>query len=150
MLTLTHKVAKHWSVHYKELTEAPSNSWIVDFHILSPRRKYSLIVHRQTLFTILQNGLVKSPEEAFNLVQEATTNFNYTLPVLKLFRNSDRKINGSITNIKDFIHCLQPGETLQKIEYLINRTPFKAIYYYQPREMFKAHCSRTLPIREKF
>ena len=143
MINLSTKAAKRFHINWTELEERSGDFWKIDIVMLG-RIPMLFIVHEYTLFTLVRR------KSQFKNLQAITKDINVSCPWYKnnaefsLGKNGNRKITGSINEIKRMTVGLYSAENINAMEMSINQglfsylsagkndytTPFQAVESY--------------------
>ena len=123
MINLTRKAAGRFHIQYKDLPEQEGDLWRVDI-IMMERFPVLLIVHEYTLYTLVRR---KSDYSSINQIADEIRIHCpwYKYPGdLTIGKNNNRRVNGSISEMK-FIACGQFSiDEIQHLQMTINRCQF--------------------------
>jgi len=150
MLDFTRKSAQIFNLQWKDLVGRKGDHWKIDIEMFG-RVPMLLIVHEQTLFTIVRR---KSEFRNPNMVADEIRlccNWYRQTGETGFGRNSDRRLSGSINEMKRITRIMDfSPEGINKAEMAINGclftylgskgggtmcTPFEAVNGYQKGEM---------------
>lgn len=136
MINLSKKACKHFGIPWEDMEYHEGDSWRVDY-VTIYRKKYLIVVHEATLFTLLLRAT--EYKEIKTVIAHIVMNCNwYRYDPDKLFigKASDRKVTGSIVDMKQLIKSNQEiNMNVIEINRFLNDTPFSAISGKKP---FKA------------
>lgn len=134
MLNLSAKAAKKFKISFSSLVSREGNYWRIDTVIIS-RKTWLLCTHEPTLFTlILRATNFKKLED---LLPELN-HFGLTQETVTLGKGSNRKITGSMTDMKNMIwHMDHDGTSVMEMITLINETPFSVIEMDSPTKRYQ-------------
>jgi hypothetical protein len=136
VIALTARAAKRWKVAHAALPAVETGAWIVDLMKLGQGPLLVLIVHQDTLFTLLRPAsLVKTVEQV--AAEVACVQPHHVPAVTPLYRNGNRRVTGSITDMKHLIRVWLEFDELAVVEDKINDCPFSAIDMDHPRKRFE-------------
>ncbi|MDD5310082.1 MAG: hypothetical protein PHU25_22420 [Deltaproteobacteria bacterium] len=136
MITLTARAAKRWKVAHASLPPVETGAWVVDLMKLGKGPLLVLIVHQETLFSLLR------PAAVVKTLDQVSGEITRVCPgrapaVTPLYRNGNRRVTGTITDMKYMIRVWALHWALPVVEEKINDTPFSAIGMDLPRERFE-------------
>ena len=143
MINLSNKAAKRFNISWAELVERSGDFWKVDIVMLG-RIPMLFIVHEYTLFILVRR------KSQFKNLQDIANEIKRFCPwyknneVFSFGKNGNRKITGSINEMKRMTVGLYSAENINAMEMLINQclfsylsagkndysTPFEAIESY--------------------
>jgi len=136
MIALTTKAAKRWKLKYVELEAVETGAWVVDLLKLGRGPLLVLIVHQDSLFTLLRPfAEVKSLEHLGAEIARVWP--GYRLDATAICRNGNRRVTGSITDMKHLIRVHVRFDDLSVVEEKINDCPFSAIGMDHPQRRFE-------------
>jgi hypothetical protein len=135
MIALTTKAAKRWKLKCAALSAVEAGAWVVDLLELDRGLLLVMIVHQDTLFTLLRPA---SEVKSLARVAEEISRVRPGEPVdpASVCRNGNRRVTGTITDMKRMIRVWVRHWELSVVEEKINDTPFSAIGMDLPRERF--------------
>jgi len=123
MINLSNKAAKRFRVKWSSLEERSGDFWKVDVQMFD-RVPMLLIVHEYTLFTLVRRKTqFRSPLLIADEIKQACPWYRY-VGEPTLGKNSNRKITGSITEIKRMTWGLYTPEQINGLEMAINNGLF--------------------------
>ena len=143
MINLTNKAAQRFKVAWKSLEERSGDFWKIDL-VMNGRVPMLLIVHEYTLFTLVRRkSQFRTPEDIREEIKISCPWYK-TPEACSLGKNGNRKLTGSINEIKRLTDGLYSPEQINAMEMSINnclfsylsagkndfRTPFKAVESY--------------------
>jgi hypothetical protein len=135
MIALTARAAKRWKVAHTSLPAVETGAWVVDLMKLGKGPLLVLLVHQETLFTLLRPAsAVKTLAQV--AAEIAVVQHGCAPAVAPLYRNGNRRVTGSLTDMKYLIRVWGLHWALPVIEEKINDTPFSAIGMDFPGERF--------------
>jgi hypothetical protein len=123
MINISHKAAKRFHILWKELEDRTGDFWKVDVFMVG-RVPMLLIVHEYTLFTLVRR------KSHFQDLQSIAKDIIRSSPwyngetSFSLGKNGNRKLTGSITEIKRMIVGLYSAEQINAMEMAINQCLF--------------------------
>ncbi len=125
MFNLTMKSAKNFKYNWKELPEHNGDFWRIEVCLIK-RKKYFLAVHEKTFSTNILRAIdFKSPEEIAEVIRELNPWYRY--PGISVGKKQNRKLTGTINDMKNTIYYLEDIEDIAEIEKAINDTPWSAL-----------------------
>ena len=129
MINLTNKAAKRFRINWKNLEERSGDFWKVDV-VMIERVPMLFIVHEYTLFTLVRRkSQFHNPESIAGYVMNACP--WYKPPEsFSLGKNGNRKLTGSINEMKRMTLGLYSPEQINAIEMSINQ----GLFSYLPTE----------------
>ncbi len=143
MIDLSHQAAKRFRINWKDLVERSGDFWKVDA-VMIGRAPMLFVVHESTLFTLVRRKAAY--RDPLALADEITRSCPwYRCPdTPSLGKNGNRKLTGSINEIKRMISGFYAPEQINAMEMQINqglfsyldtgrdqyRTPFEAVADY--------------------
>ena len=137
MIALTTRAAKRWKVPHSSLPAVETGAWVVDLMKLGKGPLLVLIVHQETLFTLLRPAAdVKTLAQV--AAEIAKVQQGRAPAIAPLYKNGNRGVTGSITDMKFQVRFLAQVDDLAEIERKINDCPFSAIGRGFPRDRFEA------------
>jgi hypothetical protein len=123
MINLTKKAANRFKIQWHNLQQREGDFWKLDVFMMG-RIPMLLIVHEYTLFTLVRR---KSEFKAIGAVAEEILRccawYRYDEEI-STGKNSDRRISGSINEMKRILEFLHTAEQINKMEMTINKTLF--------------------------
>ncbi|WP_319407257.1 hypothetical protein [uncultured Desulfosarcina sp.] len=143
MINLSNKAAKRFRINWKDLEERSGDFWKVDA-VMVERVPMLFIVHEYTLFTLVRR------KSQFRDTLAIASEINNACPwyrgtkVTSLGKNGNRKLTGSINEMKRMTLGLYAPEQINAMEMTINQclfsylstdrngysTPFEAVESY--------------------
>ena len=123
MLDLSNKAAKKFQINWKDLEERSGDFWKVDVMMVT-RVPMLLIVHEHTLFTLIRR------KSQFRDLKELASDILRSCPwyqaikSLSFGKNGNRKLTGSINEMKRMISDLYYPEQINAMEMSINQCLF--------------------------
>ena len=143
MINLSNKAAKRFGINWKDLEERTGDFWKIDV-VMVERVPMLFIVHEYTLFTLIRR---KSQFRDLLAVANEVINscpWYHGLKSFTLGKNGNRRLTGSINEIKRMTLGLFSPEQINTMEMAINQglfsylsverkgysTPFEAVKYY--------------------
>jgi hypothetical protein len=144
MINLTKKTASRFNIPWHDLQQREGDFWKVDIFMMG-RIPMLLVVHEYTLFTLVRR---KSQFKTIDAVAEEILRccpwYRYNGEI-SIGKNSNRRVSGSINEMKRMLGFLDTPEKINKIEMTINnilfsylspkkddyKTPFDAVVFYQ-------------------
>ena len=123
MINLSNKAATRFKVKWKELEERSGDFWKVDIMMIG-RVPMLLVVHEYTLFTIIRR------KSTFQNLHNVSSEILKSCPwyhgpkSLSLGKNGNRKLNGSVNEIKRITAGLYSPEQINAMEMSINQCIF--------------------------
>ena len=123
MIDLSNKAAKRFRIKWKDLEDRSGDFWKVDAFMIG-RVPMLLIVHEFTLFTLVRRkSKFRDPLTiADEIMQSCPWYRSPSKP--SLGRNGNRKLTGSITEIKRMTMGLYSPEQINAMEMSINQVLF--------------------------
>jgi hypothetical protein len=143
MINLTKKAASRFNIQWNNLQQQEGDFWKIDIFMLG-RIPMLLIVHEHTLFTLVRR---KSEFKTINAVAEEILRccpwYQY-VGEISTGKNSNRRISGSINEMKRILEFVHSSEQINKMEMTLNnilfsylspkkddyKTPFEAVELY--------------------
>jgi len=136
MIAVTARAAKRWKVPHASLPAVETGAWVVDLMKLGKGPGLVLIVHQETLFTLLRwASAVKTLAQV--AAEIAAVQHGRMPAVTPLYKNGNRRVTGSITDMKFMMRCHAQFDDLAKIEDRINGSLFSVLGTDFPRERFE-------------
>lgn len=136
MIALTARAAKRWKVPHASLPAVETGAWVVDLMKLGKGPWLVLAVHQETLFTLLRwASAVKTLAQA--AAEIAAVQRGRVPSVTPLYKNGNRRVTGSINDMKFMMRYHARFDDLAEIEDQINGCIFSAIGMDVPRERFE-------------
>jgi hypothetical protein len=143
MINLSNKAAKRFGIRWKDLEERSGDFWKIDV-VMIERVPMLFIVHEYTLFTLVRR------KSQFRDILAVTKEVIITCPwyrgpkTLTLGKNGNRRLAGSMNEMKRMTLGLFSPEQINAMEMAINQglfsylsveregysTPFEAVEYY--------------------
>ncbi len=123
MINLSNKVAKRYHINWNELEERSGDFWKIDIVMLG-RVPMLFIVHEQTLFTLVRR------KSEFKSLEDIAEEIKFCCPWYKndtefsLGKNGNRKILGSINEMKRMTAEFYFADDINDMELLINTSLF--------------------------
>ncbi|WP_319522173.1 hypothetical protein [uncultured Desulfosarcina sp.] len=123
MINLTNKAAKRFHINWKDLEERSGDFWKVDV-VMIGRTPMLFIVHEYTLFTFVRR------KSQFHDLQSLSDEIINASPwykgqkALSLGKNGNRKLTGSINEMKRLTSGLYSPEQINAMEMSINQCLF--------------------------
>ena len=143
MINLSNKAAKRFRIDWKDLEERSGDFWKVDA-VMVERVPMLFIVHEYTLFTLVRRkSQYRDPLAIASEIINACPWYRGP-KIPSLGKNGNRKLTGSITEMKRMILGLYSPEQINAMEMAINQclfsylstdrkgfsTPFEAVESY--------------------
>jgi hypothetical protein len=143
MINLSNKAAKRFRINWKDLEDRSGDLWKVDV-VMAGRVPMLFIVHEYTLFTIVRRkSQFHHPQAIANDVINSCPWYRGSKS-LSLGKNGNRKLTGSINEMKRMTIGLYSPEQINAMEMAINQclfsylsadrngysTPFEAVERY--------------------
>ena len=123
MINLSNKAAKRFRINWKDLEERSGDLWKVDV-VMVERVPMLFIVHEYTLFTLIRRkSQFRDPQAIANDVINACPWYQATKS-LSLGKNGNRKLTGSINEMKRMTVGLYSPEQINAMEMSINQFLF--------------------------
>ena len=123
MINLSNKAAKRFRINWKDLEERSGDFWKVDV-VMVERVSMLFIVHEYTLFTLIQRkSQFRNPRAIANDVINSCPWYRATKP-FSLGKNGNRKLMGSINEMKRMTAGLYTPDQINTIEMSINHCLF--------------------------
>jgi len=149
MINLSNKAAKRFRINWKELEERSGDFWKVDA-VMVERVPMLFIVHEFTLFTLVRR---KSQFRDLEAVADEILNACpwYKGPgAFSLGKNGNRKLTGSIGEMKRMTLGLYSPEQINAMEMTINRCLFTYLTigrhgYTRPFEAVESYVKGATP-----
>jgi hypothetical protein len=149
MINLSNKAAKRFHINWKDLEERSGDFWRVDV-VMIGRTPMLFIVHEYTLFTFVR------PKSQFRDLQSLSGEINNASPwykgekSLSLGKNWNRKLTGSINEMKRMTVGLYAPEQINAMEMSINQGLFsylttKPDRYLNPFEAVESYAEDHTP-----
>lgn len=125
MFNLTIKAANNFKYSWKNLPMQDGDYWRIDICHIN-RLKYLMAVHEETFCTHLLRAFdFKSFELIHRFILELSPWFCFSS--VSIGKCNDRKVTGTMTEMKKIIWSLQDEYTPLQIEKLLNQTPWFAL-----------------------
>lgn len=149
MINLSNKAAKRFRINWKDLEERSGDFWKVDV-VMIGRTPMLFIVHEYTLFTLVRR---KSQYRDLQSLSDEIINASpwYKGPKsLSLGKNGNRKLTGSITEIKRMTLGLYTPDQINAMEMSINQCLFSYLStkpggYSRPFEAVESYAKGHTP-----
>ena len=123
MIDLSKKAAGRFKLKWDDLPERSGDHWKVDVMMVG-RVPMLLIVHAYTLFTLVRRkSEFKTVESIGDEIRRCCSWYRYDGPVT-VGKNSNRRLTGSITEIKRNTRGMYSPEQINAMEMQINRCLF--------------------------
>ena len=130
MINLSNKAAKRFGIHWKDLEERAGDFWKVDV-VMMERVPMLFIVHEYTLFTLVRRkSQFRDPQSIANEVIAASPWYKASEP-FSLGKNGNRKLTGSINEMKRMTVGLYSPDQINAMEMSLNRGLFS---YLSPKK----------------
>jgi hypothetical protein len=149
MIDLSNKAAKRFRINWKDLEERSGDFWKVDA-VMIGRVPMLLIVHEYTLFTLVRRkSQFHDPLAIANDILKTCPWYrNPTTP--SLGKNGNRKLTGSINEMKRMTLGLYSAEQINAMEMSINQGLFSYIStgregYMKPFEAVESYVKGRTP-----
>lgn len=149
MINLSNKAAKRFRIGWKDLVERAGDFWKVDV-VMIERVPMLFIVHEYTLFTLVRRkSKYPDPQSIANDVIKACP--WYKPPEsFSLGKNGNRKLTGSINEMKRMTLGLYSPEQINAIEMSINQGLFSYLSteqngYSKPFEAVESYAKGYTP-----
>lgn len=149
MLNFSQKAAKRFRLNWSELDERSGDFWKVDIDMFG-HVPLLMIVHEYTLFTLVRRKApFKTPLDITPEIRQCCPWYRYVgQPTLG--RNSDKRITGTITQMKREIGGLFSPAKLNAIERHINSSLYSCIAveqrdYGKPLEAVDGYVKGHMP-----
>lgn len=149
MIDLSNKAAKRFRINWKDLEERSGDFWKVDA-VMIDRVPMLFIVHEYTLFTLVRRkSQFRDPLGiAKDVIMSCPWYHSPTTP--SLGKNGNRKLTGSINEIKRIILGLYSPEQINAMEMAINRCLFSYLStdrkgYSNPFEAVESYAKGQTP-----
>jgi hypothetical protein len=123
MINLTNKAAKRFSINWKDLEERTGDFWKIDV-VMVERVPMLFVVHEYTLFTMVRR---KSQFKDISAIANEIINscpWYYGPKNLTLGKNGNRRLTGSISEVKRLVLGLFSPEQTNSMEMTINQSLF--------------------------
>jgi hypothetical protein len=136
MIALTARAAKRFKASHSKLPPIETGAWVVDLIKLFRGPQLVLIVHQDSLFT-----LVRKSDEVKTLA-DAVREIGRVWPEIEpadraaVYKNGSRRVTGTINDMKHMLRVWTRFKTLPEAEFMINDTPFSAIGMDHPTKWF--------------
>ena len=143
MLNLTKKAAQRFRVNWPSLSGQSGDVWVIDV-VMVGRIPKLLIVHSRTLFTLVRGkSTLKTLEMVRSEILDSCPWYRFTGPIT-VGRNTDRRLTGSMTELKQMSKWLYAVDEIDRLEEQINKCLFsylgeKPRNYGTPIEAVKAY-----------
>ncbi len=143
MINLSNKSAKSFKIKWKDLEDRSDDCWKVEI-VMFGRVPMLFIVHEYTLFTLIRRKVqFKNPRAISNEIINACPWYQTPIP-FSLGKNGNRKLTGSMNEIKRHTVGLYSPEQINSMEMSLNNclfsylsaekdeylTPFEAVENY--------------------
>lgn len=136
MIALTARAAKRFKLIHAQLPAVEDGAWVVDLVKLFRGPLLVLLVHQDSLFTLVRQAKeVKSLDSAARTVARVWPEIEQE-DRTAVFKNGNRRVTGSINDMKHMIRVWTRFEPLPRVEFKINDTPFSAIGMDHPSKRF--------------
>lgn len=127
MINLSHKAAKRFRINWKDLEARSGDFWKVDA-VMVGRVPMLFIVHEYTLFTLVRRkSQFRDPRAIANDVMVSCPWYR-SLNSFSLGKNGDRKLTGSINEMKRMTIGLYSPEQINTMEMTINQVLFSYLF----------------------
>ena len=123
MINLTNNAAKRFKINWKDLEERSGDYWKVDVVMFS-RTPMLFIVHEQTLFTLVRRKSQFHDPQAIAAEIKACCPWYQGTETLSLGKNGDRRLTGSINEMKRWTDGIYAPEQINAMEMMINQGLF--------------------------
>ncbi len=148
MINLTIKAAKRYRIEWAELTERPGDYWKIDIEIID-RKPILFLVHEYTLFTLIRRkAQFRTLDGVGQEIQSCCPWYRY-VGRPSLGKNGNRRLSGSINEMKHTAKGHDAFDNLDRLETAINKglysylavckydygVPLKAVESYRAGEM---------------
>jgi hypothetical protein len=153
MLNFSQKAAKRFRMQYSGLEERAGDFWKVDVEILG-RVPMLMMVHEYTLFTLIRRkSQFKTPLDIAFEIKRCCPWYRY-VGQPSFGRNGNRRIVGSITQMKKEIRGLFSPEEINTVEMYLNNNLYSYIAavkrdYGKPFEAVDGYVKDCMPWLEK-
>ena len=149
MINLSHKAAKRFGVKWKDLEERSGDFWKVDA-VMIGRVPMLFIVHEYTLFTLVRR------KSQFHDPLEIAKEVSFSCPWYRspaapsLGKNGNRKLTGSINEIKRMTVGLYSPDQINAMEMSINQGIYSYLStgqrgYQEPFEAVESYVKGRTP-----
>lgn len=149
MINLSTKAAKRFGVNWRDLEDRSGDFWKVDL-VMDGRVPMLFIVHEYTLFTLVRRkSQFKDPLAIANEILISCP-WYYGSKTLSLGKNGNRKLTGSITEMKRMTIGLYPPDQINAMELFINQCLFSYLSnekygYLKPFEAVESYINGNTP-----
>jgi hypothetical protein len=143
MLNFSKKAAERYHLNWNDLPERKGDFWKIDITMIG-RTPMILIIHEYTLFTLVRkkSGFKRIDDISNEIIH--CCHWYKCKETVSLGKNTDRKLNGSINEIKNQIWFVDSPDSINRMEMTINGclysylsdkkydygTPFEAVDLY--------------------
>lgn len=126
MIDLSKKAAERFKIDWNKLPERQGDFWKIDVFMIE-RIPMLLIIHEYTLFTIIRRKSdFKKIEEVALEIRKCCSWYNYAGD-FSPGKNTDKKLNGSINEMKRLLWGIYSPDDINRMEMSINQCPFSAL-----------------------
>jgi hypothetical protein len=149
MINLTLKSAKRFRINWKDLEERAGDFWKVDA-VMIGRVPMLLIVHEYTLFLMVRRkSQFRDPLAVANAIIQSCPWYHPPTNV-SLGKNGNRKLTGSINEMKRMILGLYSPEQVNAMEMSINQSLFSYLSsdrsrYFNPFDAVESYVKGRTP-----
>lgn len=149
MINLSNKAAKRFRVNWKDLEERSGDFWKVDV-VMDGRVPMLFIVHEYTLFTMVRRkSQFKEPMTIANEILNSCP-WYHSSKTLSLGKNGNRKLTGSINEMKRMTIGLYSPDQINAMEMFINQCLFSYLSsekdgYSKPFEAVERYINGQTP-----
>jgi hypothetical protein len=126
MINLSQKAARRFHFKWNELEEQHGDCWKIDVIMVS-RTPVLFIIHEYTLYTLVRDKKeLRKIEEVVDEIRRCCPWYWNDRP-LAVGKNSDRKLNGSINEMKRITGGIYSCNSTEEMEERINTCLFSAL-----------------------
>jgi len=149
MIDLSNQAAKRFRINWKDLNERSGDFWKVDA-VMVGRVPMLFIVHEYTLFTLVRRkSQFRDPLSIAKEIVDACPWYRGPT-VFSLGKNGNRKLTGSITEMRRMILGLYSPEQINAMEMAINQCLFSYLStdrngYANPFEAVESYVKGQTP-----
>jgi hypothetical protein len=119
MLNFSKKAADRYHLKWKELPERKGDFWKIDISMIG-RTPMLFLIHEYTLFTLVRKKSdFRRIEDIVNEIMLCCSWYKYK-GMVSLGKNTDRKLNGSINEIKIHTWFVDSPDSINRLEMTVN------------------------------
>lgn len=147
MINLSKKAADKFKISWSNLSEQSGDNWKVDL-IQIGRYPVLLIVHEKTLFTLVRRKAeIKTIDAIAKEIAKCCPWYPFPIE-LKLGKNSNKRLSGSIVEMRSFAWQMATLDEIDQLEGVINSGLFSYLSdskygYGKPINALKSYTQRN-------